>query len=178
VDDLALERWYSARVGRARRPGGAPVVVKVGPSRPALRREARLLARVHHPGIVRVLGLVKGDAVLVREHLPGGRPTDLGPVRDAVDALHRAGIVHGALTEDHLVARDDGTPALVGFGVARRTTDPAARAADLDALDRLLQFWRQPTVDFAGPLSPKITGRGGAGPPRSRGGPPAGRRRP
>jgi serine/threonine protein kinase len=129
---LQVERAYRSRpdhlVARARVGTAPPVVVKASAmgarwsTRSALRREARLLAGLRHPGVVRLLEVVDGrHTVLVLEHLPGGHPAELDrQVAELVDDLRRLGVEHRAVTLDHVVLRADGTPALVGFGQASR----------------------------------------------------------
>ncbi len=96
-------------------------------------REARLLARVHHPGVVRVHALERAERapVLVTELIEGARPLERGPlpareaarivraVADAVEAVHQAGVLHRDLKPANVVRRADGSLVLLDFGVAR-----------------------------------------------------------
>jgi hypothetical protein len=132
VGDLHIERVYVARpthvVARARTGTGPPVVIKASTPgagwsvRAALRAEARLLAGLDHPGVVRLLDVVdRRRTVLVLEFLPGGHADALDRrVTEIVDDLRRLGIEHHAVTSEHVVLRADATPALVGFGQASR----------------------------------------------------------
>ncbi len=130
---LQVERIYRSRpdhlVARARAGTAAPVVVKASAvgsrwtTRASLRREARLLGRLHHPGVVRLLDVVDTwrRTVLVLEHLPGGPLATLDHrVEELVADLRRLGVEHRAVTPDHVLLRADGTPVLVGFGQASR----------------------------------------------------------
>jgi eukaryotic-like serine/threonine-protein kinase len=92
--------------------GGLATGVDRRAARARLRREARLAARVDHPGTVRVYDLAEeaGDPWIVMEALPGrtvqaalrddgplpiGQVTSLGLwLLAALEAIHRAGIVH------------------------------------------------------------------------------------
>ncbi|MFH1465437.1 MAG: serine/threonine-protein kinase, partial [Pseudomonadota bacterium] len=121
-----------------------------------LRDEARLLARISHPGIVQVDGLVRlgGHWAVVMEHVPGvslAELVTLGPVPilcavqlaarvgDALDAAHNAEdeglplqLVHRDIKPSNLLLTTDGSVKLLDFGVAQ--ANPAAREANTDEL--------------------------------------------
>lgn len=101
--------------------------------------EARLLAKVEHPNIVRVLNvfvsnntayMVMGyeegeslEAVLERrrtlEH--GELLRFLIPVLNGVEKVHNAGFVHCDVTPANILLRKDGSPVLLDFGAARQS---------------------------------------------------------
>ncbi len=101
-----------------------------------LRREAELLQRLDHPGIVRLLEVEDEgtDVVLVMPFLPGGTLADrvaatgplpapqveylLDALLDALAAAHRGGVVHRDIKPDNILFDASGRPALADFGVA------------------------------------------------------------
>jgi len=104
-------------------------------------REASVLARFTHPGIVRVYEVFEeaGTAYLVMELLEGhtlhehvvtrGRPLDephaLAIAQQCAAALavvHRAGILHRDLNPSNVMLTDDGRVVLIDFGLAREFT--------------------------------------------------------
>jgi eukaryotic-like serine/threonine-protein kinase len=103
-------------------------------------REGRILARLNHPGIVRVYALLKEQATayLVMELLQGKTLRDeldaqpdkkLPPERveamatamvAALDTVHREGVYHLDLKPDNVLLTSDGRIVLVDFGAARQ----------------------------------------------------------
>lgn len=129
------------------RARGAPCALKVLRAPPgglaprALQRflrEARLLARLDHPGIARLVdaGDVDGAPYLATEPLRGGSLERLArcaprhalevaeAVARALAHAHAAGVVHRDLQPGNVLLDDAGAPRVVDFGLARDLLDP------------------------------------------------------
>lgn len=118
-----------------------PVAVKFlrpsadGDDGPRALREARALARLSHPNIVRVfaVGEYEGQPYLVMELVEGpsladARPADpveaLRTLREAVDAVahaHDAGLIHRDLKPENVLTTATGAVKVTDFGLARRS---------------------------------------------------------
>jgi len=102
--------------------------------------EARALASFRHPNIARVLRYFRenGTAYIVMEYESGdplkrwlARQPALDqasllkviyPVLDGLEAVHKLDFLHRDIKPDNIYIRADGTPVLLDFGAARRTT--------------------------------------------------------
>jgi len=101
------------------------------------QREAQVLQRLRHPGIVGVheAGTADGVPFLVMDLIAGQPLATTSPmpwrqavviVRDvarAVGAAHAAGLVHRDLKPQNVLVRPDGTPVVVDFGLVHDATD-------------------------------------------------------
>jgi serine/threonine protein kinase len=148
-------------VYRARRTGLDPIVaVKVlreahGTGQDEwdrFRREARVIARLDHPGIVRVHGYEESESrlVLCMEFLAGGslkdRMSRTGPLSltDAVEMLlalaeavahaHARDIVHRDLKPANILFTTDGQPKIVDYGLAKVQDGTASRQTNTGAI--------------------------------------------
>jgi serine/threonine protein kinase len=132
------------RDGDAAHPGAAEA------RRDRLRREARLLATLDHPNVVRVWDVgdftgVDGQqrAFIVMEYVTGGSLADLvrrhGAMRPhdavglvlgllaALEAAHAIGVVHRDVKPGNVLLRAEGSPALCDFGIARDDQESSTR---------------------------------------------------
>lgn len=136
------------------------VALKVLPSERAedvigverFRQEARLLAKLDHPHIVRVhnAGHERGLFFLVMEFVDGanlreligggGLPPDetlriAGEICEAVAFAHEHGIVHRDLKPENILVDDRGRVKIVDFGIARWTGADRAASVTLTGAD-------------------------------------------
>lgn len=144
----------STYLGRSRARPAIPVVIKVlvcGEDLP-LRRELRQLVesacQLRHPNVVRTHGLVDVGRLsvgIVTERVPGGPLPLSGPsvprapsaavpvlvaLAEGLDAIHRAGLVHGDLHPGSVLLSACGDPVLSDVGIGRVMGRWSARRAD------------------------------------------------
>jgi serine/threonine-protein kinase len=130
---------------------GREAVIKLVPdelatsaSRARLMREARALASLDHPGIVRIFGFGdhEGAPWIAMEYVRGvdlkrivadrGAVTPEQAMRwvvqaaDALVAAHDAGVIHRDLKPSNLLLTHDDAIKIVDFGIAKRRTDAGA----------------------------------------------------
>ena len=115
--------------------------------------EARVLARLDHPGIVKVHRIVEaaGSAYMAMEHIDGHSLADellnSGPLSaprvhrllqrlaEGLAEVHAAGLLHRDVKPANVMLRArDGSPVLIDFGAARQQNGPAV-TIDNDDLD-------------------------------------------
>jgi serine/threonine protein kinase len=113
-------------------------------------REAQLLARIDHPGIVQFVELIDGDTVELHMRYAGADTWERQPptgaaaiveglavVSATVADLHDLGTAHRALVAEHVVVAPDRRPVLCGLGDAG-PADPTTIADDLAGLAGLI----------------------------------------
>jgi tRNA A-37 threonylcarbamoyl transferase component Bud32 len=154
VVERALAQGTMSVLYLARDEHGERVVLKMllpelmtSATRGRLMREARALAAVDHPGVVRVHGTGEHEGApwIAMDYLRG---TDLkrvlaerGPLSadvalqyavqatEALVAAHDAGVIHRDLKPSNLLITPDGRVVLVDFGIAKRRSE--AREGDV-----------------------------------------------
>jgi len=114
----------------------------------AILAEARLLAKVHHPNVVRIYGVdeVDGRAGIWMEFVRG-RTLDAtvrsGPLSEqdaleigiqlsqALAAVHGVNVLHGDIKAHNVIRREDGTVVLVDFGAGRPLSASTPHGTDV-----------------------------------------------
>lgn len=148
-----------------------------GDSGARFRREAQVLSRLHHSGIVQVIefgGLPQGSRYLVMEYIAGPTlqevVTDHGPLppRDAMQVLlqlasaleyaHRQGAIHRDLKPPNILLRD-GDPKqakIVDFGLAKLVTAEALTQITADEQILGTPLYMSPEQCKAQEISPAV----------------------
>ena len=114
------------------------------------RREAHLLARLAHPGVVQFVDLIEGDPTELHMTYAGTDswercpPTSeraivegLAAVASTVADLHDLGTTHQTLGPEHVLVTSEHRPVLCGLADAE-PADPVTCADDLAGLARLI----------------------------------------
>ena len=125
-------------------------------------QERKLLARLEHPGIARLLdggALADGKPFLAMEYVQGERidawcdrhaldlPARLAlflKVCAAVEYAHRNLIIHRDIKPANILVTEDGTPKLLDFGIARILDDQADVAATATAAHAMTLAYASP----------------------------------
>ncbi|NPV87177.1 MAG: serine/threonine protein kinase [Anaerolineae bacterium] len=139
--DTLLEREIAVKVIRAERSGDESFLKR-------FEREARAIASLQHPHIVRVhdAGETDGDPYLVMDYLPGGtlkeyieragqnRPIPvrqaarlLAPIARALEYAHQHHIVHRDVKPANILLTANGEPMLSDFGIVKLLEDDATQ---------------------------------------------------
>ena len=143
---LAREQASGEEVALKRLRPGAPAG-----ARDRIRHEAGLLASLGHPHLVRLRAVVElaDDLVLVLDHAGGGNlerllgergflapgevVTLLTPLAQALESLHRQGVVHGDVAPANIVLDLAGRPLLADLGIARVLGTPVTAVQGREA---------------------------------------------
>lgn len=114
----------------------------------ALLAEARLLAKVQHPHVVRIYGVdeTEGRAGIWMEWIPGrtldaivgtaplseAEAIDIGiQLSQALAAVHAVNVLHGDIKAHNVIRRENGDVVLVDFGAGRRLTPARPKGIDV-----------------------------------------------
>ena len=123
--------------------------------------ERRILARLRHPGIVRILdggehegrpwlamdfidGLPVTEALEKAQADEGARLDAFEQIAEAVAHAHRAFVIHADLKPSNILMRADGSVHLLDFGIARLIGDIATSAGESTAPSPLTRGYAAP----------------------------------
>ena len=129
--DTTLERNVAIKIIRSDRKEGT----EQNDFLRRFQREARALAQLDHPYILKVLdyGEQEGTPYLVMPYIQGGTLKDklgspmpfrqaaalLAPVAQALDYAHQRGIIHRDVKPANILISESGAPLLSDFGIAK-----------------------------------------------------------
>ena len=134
--DTRLARWTAVKFLRGSLAGDAA----------RFAREARLAARLQHPNIAPVIEFVEAPRPFLAMAFVDGPPLSAAtlavrPAADvfakvarAVDAAHRAGILHRDLKPGNILLTREGWPYVTDFGLARKIDAPSSLTASGEVL--------------------------------------------
>ena len=110
------------------------------------RDEAKTLARLNHPGIIRIYKYFEahGSGYIVMEYVEGETLSErlkrentlsesqlmaiLNPLVKGLEQVHAAGYLHRDITPKNILLREDGSPVLIDFGAARQAIGARSRS--------------------------------------------------